>query len=167
MLLRGEGHGKRNDFLLLLLEGTLQQRMTCLAEVHLAFFRYYRHACDEIQGYLGLRHDEVDLSQISRSVEKVRYIRTEEFSELEEDAHDLPLLGEFQFLYLVVQFHDLCRLDERCLSSRRFVIYETGYLLLVCRAYRNEHLAVAYRNSCITVHDAFLLCLLQDCADSS
>ena len=141
--------------------------MTCLAEVHFAVIRDYRHSGDEVQGYLGLRHDEVDFSEVSRTVEQVRDVRAQEFREFIQDSDDLPLFREFEFLYLVVEFHHFGRLNECCLSCCGLVVDESRYPLLVGCADRNQHLAVTYGHACIAVHDAFFLCLLEDGRDSS
>ena len=167
VLLRGQGRCQRHDLLLFLLERTLEKRMACLAEVHLAFLRNDRHSCDEVEGDLGLCHDEVYLAEIFRPVEKVRYVRTQEFREFEQDAHNLPLLGELELLYLVVQLHDFRRLDEGRLSGRGLVVYESGYLLLVGGAYRYQHLSVSHRYTGVAVNYAFFLGLLQYCAHPS
>ena len=90
--------------------------MSRLAQVHLSIVRDYRHSGNEVKGYLGLGHDEVDFSKIACGFQKFRDICPEEFCEFEKYAYDFPLLRELQFLYLVVQFHDFGRFDERCLS---------------------------------------------------
>ena len=136
--------------------------MPCLTKVHLTVLRDYRHAGDEVQGYLGLGHYEVDLAEISRRVEKVRDVRPEEIREFHEDAHYLPLLREAELLYLVVKLDYLSRLDERCLSCRGLVVDESRDPLLVGCADRDEHLSVADGYACITVHDAFLLSFPED-----
>ena len=167
MLLRSKGCGKRDDLLLFLLQGPLQQRMSCLPEVHLPVVGNNRHARDEVEGDLCLCHEEVNLSEISGSIEKIRDVRPEEISEFQQDTEDLALLGEFKFLDLIVEFDHFRRLDERCLTCGRLIIYESGNALLVCRTYRNEHLAVTYGYACIAVYDSFLLSLLEDCAHSA
>ena len=136
--------------------------MPCLAQVHLAVLRDYRHAGDEVQGYLGLGHDEVYLAQITCGVEEVRNVWPEEICELHEDAHDLPLLRETQFLYLVVQLDHLCGLDECRLSCCGLVVDESRDPLLVGCADRDEHLAVADRYASVAVHYALFLCLPED-----
>ena len=136
--------------------------MPCLTKVHLTVLGNYRHAGDEVQGYLGLGHYEVNLAEISRRIEEVRDVRPEEIREFHEDAHYLPLLREPELLYLVVKLDYLGRLDERCLSCRGLVVDESRDPLLVGCADRDEHLSVAYRNTCVAVHDTFLLRFLED-----
>ena len=49
VLLRGKFHCQRNDFLAVFFQGPFQKRMSCLAQVHLVFFGYYRHSGHEIK----------------------------------------------------------------------------------------------------------------------
>ena len=101
------------------------------------------------------------------SIQKIRNVRSHEFSEFKEDPEYLPLLGELQFLYLIIELDNLCRLDESCLSGSRLVVDKSSDALLVGSAYRDEHLAVANRNACVGIHDALLLRLLEDCTHPS
>ena len=116
VLLRGKCCSKRNDLLPFLLQSLFQKRVSCLAEIDLAVFRYYRHSCDELEGSLCLCHKEVDLSQVACRVKQVRNIRAEEFRELIKYPEDLSLLRELELLDLIVQFHYFGRLDEGSLS---------------------------------------------------
>ena len=66
--------------------------MAGLAEIELPVIRNHRHAGDEVECHLSLRHDEIYLSKIFRRTEKVRYVRTHELCEFKQYAEDLPLL---------------------------------------------------------------------------
>ena len=162
MLLRGKRSCQRNNLLLLLAESPFQQRMTCLADIHLAVVGNHRHSGDEIQRHLCLRHKEIYLAEITCGIKQIRNIRAEKVREFQQDAQNLPLLRELEFLDLVVELHDFRRLDECGLSCRRLVIDESCDPLLVGSAHRNEHLAVAHRHTRIAVNDTFFLCLLEN-----
>ena len=167
MLCRSKGCRERHDLLLLLSESSFQKRVTRLAQIHLSVVGNNRHSCDELKGHLCLGHDEVDLSKVSCCIQKVRDIRSHELCELQQDAQNLALLREFKFLYLVVELHDFRRLDICGLSCGGLIVDETCQALLVCCAYRDQHLSVAYGHSCVAVHNSFLLCPLEDRAHSS
>ena len=167
MLFLGQCGCERHDFLLLFSESSFQKRVSGLAQVHLSVFGNYRHSSDEFQCNLSLCHNEVDLSKIFGRSKQVCDIRAEEVGEFQQDAQYFPLLGESQLLYLVVKLDYFGRLDECSLSCSGLVIDESGNLLLVGCADRDEHLSVTYGNSCVAVDNAFFLCSFQDSRHSS
>ena len=161
MLLGGELHRQRDDGLGLLLERTLEKGVARLAELQRAVRRHHRHAGDEVQGGLGLGHDEIYFSKEGRRLYEFRHIRTEELAELVQDAGNLTGLVETQFADLILHLDDLDRLDEDGLAGSGLVMDESLEPALGGRRDGYEELAVADVDGGVGLDYAILLSLAE------
>ena len=140
-----------------LLERALKKGVARLAELQRAVRRDYRHAGDEIQGGLGLCHDEIDLAEECSGLDELRHIRTEEPAEIVQDTGYLPGLVETQRTDLVLHLDDLDRLDEHGLARSGLVMDESLEPALGGRRDGDKELAVADINGGVGLDDAVLL----------
>ena len=161
VLRRRELHGQRDYLLGLLLEGALQQGMPRLAQLERAVLGDHRHARDEVERRLRLRHYEIYLSEESRRLDELRHVRTEEVAEIVEDAGDLPRLVKAEGADLVLHLDDLHRLDEDGLAGGGLFVHEA-----LDPAFRrgrdgDQELPVTDVHGGVRLHDAVLLGLAE------
>src|SRR3954451_6696520 len=87
-----------------------------------------RSAGFHVKGKQPFRHRQVDRRDcVDREIERLRLVADLSAQHV-EDTIDLVLLGENLFPPSIVQLDHVDRLDEQCLTTRRCVMDNTGYL---------------------------------------
>ena len=134
---RFEGERQRNDLAAFFAQRLLENGMAGLPEVEFAVLRNNGCTGYHIEGRLGLRHNEIKLSDVDRGLFYLRDIRTQELGKCRKYRRNLPRLGEMELGYFIGQLHYLGRLDEGGLAGRGLVVDEALNLPLVGRKDRN------------------------------
>ena len=142
-LARGKGDGQGHDAFALFLQGLLEQGVAGLAQVHFPILGDHRHAGDEVEGGLGLGHQEVDLADEDGAVRQLRDAGTQGVAEFAQDARDFPRFGEAEFADLVLELDDLGGLDEGGLAGGGLVVDEARELALAGAGDGDEVASVA------------------------
>ena len=102
-----------------------------------------RLASIELKRQLGACEDEVEGAQRLVVLADGSRALCYACRQLGENALDLLLLASLEYLELVVDLNDLCRLDEQRRARTRGVVHQTGYVAAVLGLDRHDETSVS------------------------
>ena len=108
-----------------------------------AVLNKHRRTGVHVERQLGTRKDEVQRGQRIVVLLDGALVHGHARRQLREDALDLVFLAALEHLNLVVDFHDLLRLDEHGCTGGRGIMHQTGHIAAVLHLDRHNEAAVS------------------------
>ena len=122
----------------------IEQRMARAKQLAAAaVLNKHRRTGVHVERQLGTRKDEVQRGQRIVVLLDGALVHGHARRQLREDAFDLIFLSAFEHLNLVVDFHDLLRLDEHGRTGGRSIMHQTGHIAAVLYLDRHNEAAVS------------------------
>ena len=122
----------------------IQQRMTRTEQLAAAaVLDQYGRTGVHVERQLGTRKDKVQRGQRIVVLLDGALVHGHARRQFRENALDLVFLAAFEHLNLVVDFHDLLRLDEHGCTGGRGIVHQTGHIAAVLHLDRHNEAAVS------------------------
>ena len=133
-----DGDVNRNRLIL------VQQRMARAEQLAaVAVLDQHRRTGVHVERQLGTREDEVQRGQRVVVLLDRALVHGHARGQLRENALDLVFLAALKHLNLVVDLHDLLRLDEHSRAGGRGIVHQTGHIAAVLHLDRHNEAAVS------------------------